>query len=159
MAHLSSVVRAKRFVSIIVIIIGILSATLLFLEAKDTAKAIISKTWQQTSGNLCKWNIRTEQVGDDTTLHVDEFKYTYAVNGVDYESNVIGYGFPNGMSVIYTQKTLDEVLKDSPSLKVFYNPKNPKYSVLIAGIRIYHASKVIGCSIVLSAAVVIYTRL
>lgn len=49
--------------------------------------------------------------------------YKHEVKGKEYESNLIGYGFPMNMSVLYVDKTLNNIFETAPNLKVYYNPK------------------------------------
>ena len=70
--------------------------------------------------------------------------YKHEVKRKEYESNLIGYGFPMNMSVLYVDKTLNNIFETAPNLKVYYNPKKPDVSVLTAGLKMYHVVKMLG---------------
>lgn len=123
---------------------GIIFIGLFIYEISNAIKSILVKNWPLTDGKLHKWNIKAEDQGEDTARVIDELVYKYEVKGKGYESNQIGYGFPMSMSVLYVDKTLNNIFETAPNLTVYYNPKKPDVSVLTVGLKIYHVVKMLG---------------
>ena len=129
--------------TIILILIQIIFVALIIYEVIEAAKSISAHKWPVVDGKLHRWNISTEDQGDDITRTINTFAYKYEVKGKEYESNRIGYGFPLKMSILYVNKALDKVLSKAPELTVYFKPTEPDVSVLIVGLKLYHVIKIV----------------
>lgn len=117
---------------------------MLLYEILDAIRSHVAARWKSTPGRLKRWDIYHDVGGEDTHIVIRHLEYVYSVGGKDYESSRIGFGFPNWMSVLYLEKTLKRLLRSAPDVVVFFDPSNPRRSVLSVGVRLHHLIKVLG---------------
>lgn len=120
----------------------------LFAEILDAIRSHNAARWKSTPGKLKRWNLHYDADAEDTRIVIRDIEYVYCVAGKDYESSKIGFGFPTRMSVLYLERTLKRILERAPEVLVFFDPANPKRSVLSVGVQLHHLVKVLGVGIV-----------
>lgn len=81
--------------------------------------------------------------GDAVNFSMREIKYSYVVDGRNYVSNVLGYGFPSWIGAEMVDGALGKVFRNAPNLTVHYKQSHPAHAVLITGFRRYHAFKIV----------------
>src|SRR6478752_4349993 len=74
-----------------------------------------------------------ERVNDGTTWQV-EVKYVYCVNGVEYESTRLAYGYADTTGREPHAQIYDR-LRETKMLKACYNPRNPAEACLSHGMH------------------------
>lgn len=122
--------------NLLLLIIAIVAAALIGVQ--NIFRSIAATRWRTTEGNLLKWNMEID--GDsDGDLVVNELIYTYKVNGKEFQSDRVGFGYPKKSG--YSHSAMDDVLSESPKVNVYFNEANPKLSTLIVGFKQYHAFK------------------
>jgi hypothetical protein len=131
----------------------ILAALILVaLLAHDVVNAIRSHyaaRWRSTPGRLKRWDIQSDVDAEDTRIVIKDLEYTYCVGGQNYESSNLGFGFPTHMSALYIEKTLKALLAKAPDVLVFFDPANPKKSVLSVGVKLHHLVRILAIGFVL----------
>lgn len=106
-------------------------------------RAVKSASWPSTAGVLLKKgtrehisrDIQTDRVGW-SSIHAD-VEYSYEVNGVEYISKRATFSD----MVVKPMSALNALLEEylaSDRVTVYYNPQNPKDSVLLPGARIWN---------------------
>ena len=131
------------------ILFGIVAILLIF-EIINLIKSIVAINWKMASGKIRNWDMHYSDDGDSTNLVVNNLDYSYSVAGIDYTSKRIAFGFPTIMEALYVGNEFERVLSDAPSLMVYYDAKNPKVSVLMVGIKVFHLFKIFALLLVLT---------
>lgn len=125
--------------SIVIKCLVVILGLFLLRELYFSMASIRALRWRSVQGKIEKWDMGTEP--DESLTFVRNLEYKYSVQGKDYQSSTIGYGFPFEVEQFYARKALNEVLADAPALTVYYDPTNPNLSVLIRGFRRFHAAR------------------
>lgn len=142
--------------TILITLILIVFSSYLVLEVSALIRNLVSSTWPHSPGKLKNWNFNTTQDSENTTLHVKQFIYEYEVNERTYEGERLAFGFPKSMDAYGEGKIVEKIMKNTPSVTVYYSPKNHANSVLIVGLQY---SQVIRIIVVLGIAIFIGSEL
>lgn len=118
-------------------------------ELTNVTKAVLSKRWPTTNGNLDEWDMSYEDGGDTVNFRIRHIAYSYTVRGEQYSSNKLGHGFPSWLGSEMVNPTIERVFKNSPSLKVHFHPTYPATSVLTVGLKRYHLFRLFTSAIAL----------
>jgi len=108
----------------------VLSTIFLSLAARDVIPGLLSLKWAQVSGVVTHARYE-ERVSKSRDLA--EITYSYTVLGQTYTSSRVGFGRDE------EQKTLRDIIDSHPqgsSVRVYYDPNDPKQAVLINGFGI-----------------------
>ena len=100
-------------------------------------KARSSNDWIKTKGTILESKLKTfgTSLGPKGTINQDKIilNYSYQVDGKNYESRAIGFGFEvSNYSKAQNQKTLMSFAEGN-IVDVFYNPQDPSDALLIKG--------------------------
>jgi len=96
-----------------------------------------------------RWRRVEGRVLEDTPQGL---QYSYSVEAEDYRSAVIGFGLPAIAPQLLAGGVLRETLNDAPTVTVYYDPRNPVDSSLIAGFQGFHGLRIGAIGLVLLAA-------
>jgi len=130
------------------------------LLTNSLIKAAASSHWPSVLGQLQSSEIKRvtvttrrganrSSIGGDRT----NFLYSYEVGGQSYSSKRVTFSD----YVVKTKNALDALVRKSEKqdlINVYYNPENPKESVLIPGISIYNILPFISFSLFICVGVV-----
>ena len=121
-------------------LIGLLLIATVFtvIQIFDLSRDIKAASWPSSTGNLY-WRVfpskpPTEPYAGTPTmgpLLTRDFDYSYIVHGIPYTSNNVSFGLTFSENFETTPKGMDHLY-----VKVYFNPVNPKESVLIPGPKI-----------------------
>lgn len=114
-------------------------AWLLVREFRFAMRSIRAERWRRVEGRVI------EGGGDG-------LQYAYSVEAEDYSSEVIGFGLPVVAQQLLAGSVMRETLNDAPNVTVFYDPRNPVDSSLIAGFQSFHGLRIGLCGVVLLLA-------
>jgi hypothetical protein len=76
-------------------------------------------------------NVRSS--ADDPETYYPEVQYTYAVNGISYESEGISFAPGESLNSREEAQTIINKYPRNSKVKVYYKPDNPKLSALKSG--------------------------
>ncbi len=121
-------------------LIGLLLIATVFtvIQILDLYRDIKAASWPSSTGNLY-WRIfpstppREPYAGTPTMgpLLTRDFDYSYTVHGIRYTSNNVSYGLTFSGNFETTPNGTDHL-----NVKIYFNPLDPKESVLIPGPKI-----------------------
>jgi len=114
--------------------IGILGFGLLALAlyvARVARFAFASRRWPVASGRMLYSHVNQAEGNAAASTHVH---YSYVVDGVTYESKRLRFGFYPSRNYAVSVSELRR-LQGTGTLRVFYDPKKPSRSCLLAGVN------------------------
>lgn len=98
-----------------------------------------SKGWLQTSGEVQSSKLKvhrgTNSDGVGTDSYYAQVVYKYTVNGIQYRSDRVFFGQDASTSKVSAKRRVAEYAPGN-QVKVYYDPENPKVSVLEPGIHL-----------------------
>jgi len=115
---------------------------LMLREFRIAMLSIRALRWRSTSGELANETNSSETPGES-------LQYSYSVEGEDYQSQQLGFGYPTGTGEVLGRTELVRVLANAPSVTVYYDPRRPDVSVLMNGFKLFHALRMLLILIVL----------
>jgi len=121
-------------------------AWLLLREFRYAMRSIRALRWRRVEGRIVEKG--SEASGADS----EELQYAYSVEAEDYRSDVVGFGLPGFAQKLLAGGVIRETLSDAPAVTVFYDPRNPVDSSLIAGFQGFHGLRIGVCAVVLLVA-------
>ena len=135
---LGAILGIVGLVSIVVCYFAFFGAATIFtlpLVIRHSIMAYKSKCWISTQGNVVP---KMLELKDNTGKKIFSHgtSYHYQVQGVDYESDRVEYDGED--SVVQNNIRLETFISTRPGISqinVYYNPTNPKLSVLRPGIH------------------------
>lgn len=105
---------------------------MLISELFSLYKNMRAKSWPKTTGKLVLAEV--EEVRDDGVTYKPNIKYTYSVDGYDYESTIYSFGMGSlgnkDVSINICSK-----LNERVDLSVYYMPCNPHIALLEPGLN------------------------
>ncbi len=116
-----------------------LVAWLLVREFRFAMRSIRAERWRRVEGRVL----------DDAA---EGLRYAYSVETEDYRSEVIGFGLPVIAQQLLAGSVMRKTLSDAPTVTVYYDPRNPVDSSLIAGFQGFHGLRIGLVGLVLLAA-------
>jgi len=119
---------------------------LLVREFRFAMRSIRAERWRRVKGRVI------EAQGQALADAPQELQYAYSVEAEDYRSAVIGFGLPGVAQQLLAGSVLRETLSDAPMVTVYYDPRNPVDSSLIAGFQSFHGLRIGAVGVVLLAA-------
>ncbi|MCP4141985.1 MAG: DUF3592 domain-containing protein [Chloroflexi bacterium] len=121
--------------SSLVVLFGIAGVWMVYKYFQEQKNADKSQGWSSTFGKITKASLDKEASFESgNTLYYPEVEYTYEFLGTEYTGYKISFGGSSGNS---NRKKSEETLAKYPvgkEIPVFYDPNNPKDSVLIRNI-------------------------
>jgi len=91
-----------------------------------------SLAWPATTGTIVECNL-VQNVDKGSMTHKVDVLYEYSISGVAYRSRRIGFGYgPGGPREEH--ESLYGKLRGASLVQVFYNPSDPRDSVLAPGV-------------------------
>jgi hypothetical protein len=93
---------------------------------------------------------------DEASAWVVNYKYRYTVANRKYDGSRVTYsdGINKTMRAL---RKLQEKYKGKSQMQVYYNPKNPKQSVLVPGLSIFNLTPLITSTLFILAGVFVQT--
>ncbi|MEW4455147.1 DUF3592 domain-containing protein [Bremerella sp. JC817] len=116
------------FFALVLIGVAILSYGMI-----DVVQGYSAEKWPTAKGDIVDARLRSFASGKGGTRFEAKVKYTYQVNGANYEGERIGFGYGVTDSQELPQKIVNK-LKSGKQVEVRYNPKRPEDSALIPGV-------------------------
>lgn len=109
---------------------------LMLHEIRIAMMSIRALRWRFANGNLENWSGGSETAA--ATL-----RYSYLVEGEEYHSEQLAYGYPPDALQVIARKELKTVLEKAPEVVVYYDPRKPDVSVLMNGFKVFHALRML----------------
>ena len=109
---------------------------LMLREFRIAMLSIRALRWRLTEGNLENWS-------DSSEATANTLRYSYVVEGEEYHSELLGYGYPPDKLQIIARSELKAVLEKAPEVVVYYDPRKPEVSVLMNGFKVFHAFRML----------------
>lgn len=93
---------------------------------------------------------------DEAAAWVVDFRYRYSVADRKYEGSRVTYsdGINKTMRAL---RKLQDRYKGKSQIQVYYNPKNPKQSVLVPGLSLFNFTPLITSTLFIAAGIFILT--
>ena len=107
---------------------------LILREGVRFINGVRAKSWPTTTGKILNSNL-IERWGSEDMEYEANIKYSYTVSNVEYESNSLYFGLLSPTSK-WPAKYLVKKYKEPTEIQVYYNPKLPSNSVVLAGLNI-----------------------
>jgi hypothetical protein len=57
------------------------------------------------------------------------------------------------MSVLYLERTLEDILSRAPEVTVYFDPADPQRSVLSVGVKLHHLIKILGLGVFITIVI------
>jgi len=111
---------------------------LMLREFRIAMLSIRALRWRSTTGTL------TDTLGDGHGTGTTEgLTFSYRVDDENYSSQLVGYGYTDQLGRIIARGDLGKVLKNAPTVDVYYDPRQPEISVLMNGFKTFHALRML----------------
>lgn len=123
-----------------------------WLTVSSVRKIVLSITaqrWPTTTGRLTSVENKISRDSESSSREI-VVTYSYTINGQTYEGNVIHPSYTNS-SVEEANNQLEAKLSPGKAVEVYYNPANPKRSMLSTGFYSISLAVVFGGLIFLGA--------
>jgi len=108
-----------------------------FISLPDLKTAQDSKGWPDTRGQIIHAEMQRVETGtgsDRSISYRPDIRYSYQVEGREYQSSRIGVTTGTSYSYRIAQKILRKYPKDL-EVDVYYKPGEPSYAILNTGVR------------------------
>ena len=138
----------------------VMGVSAFLLLTNSLIKAAASSHWPSVLGKLQSSEIKRVTVSNRRGANrapiggdMTNFLYSYEVNGQSYSSKRVTFSD----YITKTKNALDTLVRESEKkdlIDVYYNPENPKESVLIPGISIYNILPFITFSLFICVGIV-----
>lgn len=99
------------------------------MQTNDVLTGIASLSWPATSGTITKWKIKVSYSGPTVSHAFLTCEYKYVVGGIEYSNDRVA-SYPLSENDIYG---IGSSVTEGSSHSVFFDPANPRKSVLIKG--------------------------
>jgi len=116
-----------------VFILAVLAGAFLY-EVWAVIQSISAKSWKTVKGKVIESDLDVDHRGSATV----QIKYSYQVNGKDYESSNSVFG-----AVGYVFWIVKKWYINEDDLVVYYNPLKPQKAVLVTGLRLFFIAEFI----------------
>ncbi len=114
---------------------------LLLREFRFAMRSIRALRWRKVAGLLAHEDTGSGDQTEGPEFERGRIRYSYTIDEKDFSSNCVGFGFPYRNERLVARGVRDSLLSGAPNLTVFYDPRKPEDSVLIAGFQRFHAVK------------------
>lgn len=121
----------KSIVSVFSFFLLLLTGFFIFSVIGDI-KAIQTKSWPTTDGTVISSSVKRGSSSKGSSKYLPDITYAYVCNGEEYSSNKYSSTAARGSS--FWAKDVTSKYPPNASVKVYYNPNNPKSSVLKTGL-------------------------
>lgn len=101
-----------------------------------------AKSWLPVSGTITSHSIDVERDSDGDYMYEAKVCYTYEYRGRSHKGKRIAFGFGSWNIKSFVQNAYIDSVARAPSVTVHVNPKNPKMSTILCGIRLFHIANV-----------------
>jgi hypothetical protein len=146
-----SIEKIAGLVLFIVGIGGVLDSLYLMLKSWG------AKKWKLTHAIINRSTIE-EDCDEDGCSYVAKINYSYDYNGKHYKSDRIAFGYDVKSLKMIAKRMVQKYNPNLPSM-VYVNPKSPKESVLLVGIKGFHFVGIVLSSIFIAAGIYILNNL
>jgi hypothetical protein len=116
----------------------LIAAVFTLVEAFDLYKDVKAASWPSSTGSLYKRTSPSTPPTEPYTgqpimgpLLMRDIVYSYTIHGIQYSSNITSFGLTFSENFETTPNG-----KDHLNVKIYFNPADPKESVLIPGAKI-----------------------
>lgn len=130
----------ESIVTFIFVAVGIGAALYSIRSCLITRSA---KTWMQVSGKIISHGIDESRDVDGDYTYEATVEYTYEYRGRRLGGSRIAFGFGSWNIKWLVQGVYRDAVARAPAVTVFVNPKNPKQSCFICGIRSFHIANIV----------------
>jgi hypothetical protein len=107
-------------------------AFLMGLALRNAAKGIASRGWTQTSGTILRTFVLVETDPEGSKGFTPSIEFEYVVEGNRYKGSRLRYGQVGSSKRELAERTI-AAYPLGTSVPVFFDPRNPKDSVLLCG--------------------------
>jgi hypothetical protein len=121
----------------LVVVLGLFALVIMLFARMLGKQARAMKAWPKTAGRITRSEVATtlrETTSansgrvDDVTMYVPRIVYTFAVDGISFDGNKIGWS-GSASTPAYAEKAIKRFPLQTP-VTVFYNPQDPTQSTL-----------------------------
>ncbi len=127
-------------IKVVFIAIGIGGIIYSFYSALMTRAAL---SWIPVSGSITSHGIDETRDSDGDYMYEAKVEYIYEYRGRKYSGKRIAFGFGSWNIKWFVQGAYIEVVSRAPYITVYVNPKSPKISCALSGIRSFHLANII----------------
>jgi|GEM_PF-2876675 len=113
---------------------------LMLREFRTAMLSIRALRWRLTEGTLENWSAHS---GTKANSPASALSYSYVVEGEEYRSGQVGYGYPPDAIELIARNELKAVMAQAPEVVVYYDPRKPDVSVLMNGFKVFHALRML----------------
>lgn len=125
-----------KFIFVLVGTGGWLYSLLVILQSRSALK------WKKVTGTINYHGIEEKYDIDGSSYEV-EIEYSYSYRGKKYNGKRVAIGLIGGSLKSIANSVYKMVTKESPTVKVFINPRNPKMSTLLVGFHKFHIINIV----------------
>ena len=97
----------------------------------------LAKNWPQVEVTILNSDIEELQQSNESSSYVVNVHYSYQYKGHNYRSTRIAFGYWSNQ-LLKAALVLLRKFETGKTVKAYINPKKPRISVLIAGVRYFH---------------------
>lgn len=105
--------------------------------------ALLSKSWVPVSGTITEHGMNETRDSDGDYMYEAKVQYTYEYRNRPYKGERIAYGFGSWNIKWFVEGAYREVVARAPELTVYVNPRKPKISSALCGVRNFHVATLI----------------
>lgn len=106
-----------------------------------------AKSWLPVPGTITSHSIDVERDSDGDYMYEAKVCYTYEYRGRSYKGKRIAFGFSSWNVKSFVQNAYIDSVARVPSVTIHVNPKNPKISTILCGIRSFHIANAVFFSV------------
>ncbi len=129
------------------------------------SQAISSTRWPSVVGELESAELkeviyRGRQAhggADEASAWVVNFRYAYTVADKEYSGSRVTYSDSINKTMPEALRRLEEVQRGESLIRVYYNPRNPKQSVLVPGLSLFNFTPLITSTLFVMAGLFIFS--
>ena len=133
------------FIGASLVVLGLV----LLREFRLSMTSIRTERWRRTPGILVAYDSNSRDGDFEVVSPERDLEYTYEVEGAEFQSNHVGYGFPTTGWEYLARDAVDIVTAGAPEVTVYYDPRKPEESVLICGYQRFHLFRLLPCLLLL----------
>ncbi len=102
----------------------------------------VAKSWVPVSGNITSHGVDETRDSDGDYMYKAKVEYEYEYRGRKYKGNRIAFGFGSWNIKWLVYGAYKEAVARAPVIIVCVNPKNPKISSALSGVRNFHLANI-----------------
>lgn len=101
-----------------------------------------AESWIPVSGRITSHGIEEKRDSDGDYMYKAKVEYLYEYRGRKYKGKRIAFGFGSWNIKWLVQKSYREAISRAPAITVYIDPKNPKISSALSGVRNFHLANI-----------------